>query len=102
MSKEINDIIEEVVKQTLDLQKSDNKLINDVSDISKEIQIIKLEVQSIAEKVDNILDVLNTLMVFIEEEDYESLDEEDSDAYESNEGWLPEIDQWEKDKEEDE
>ena len=41
-------------------------------------------------------------MVFIEEEDYESLDEEDSDAYESNEGWLPEIDQWEKDKEEDE
>ena len=51
MSKEINDIIEEVVKQTLDLQKSDNKLINDVSDISKEIQIIKLEVQSIAEKI---------------------------------------------------
>jgi uncharacterized coiled-coil DUF342 family protein len=94
MSREINDIIKEVVKQTQDLQKSDNKLNSDVSDISKEIQSIKKDIKKVSEKIDNILDLLNTLTIFIEDSE-DILDEDELDSTDSNEGWLPEITEWE-------
>lgn len=94
MSRDINDIIKEVVKQTQDLQKADNKLTNDVSDISKEIQTIKKDIQNVSEKIDDILDVLNTLTIFIEDNE-NIVDDDDLDNTDSNEGWLPELTEWE-------
>lgn len=78
-----------------------NKELNEVV---QDIKILKQEVQGITIKIDNILDILNTLTFFIE--DHDDLDEEELDANDSNEGWLPEINEWEtqynSDDEEDE
>jgi uncharacterized coiled-coil DUF342 family protein len=94
MSKEINDIIKEVVKQTQDLEKSDNKLNSDVSDISREIKSIKKDIKKMSEKIDDILDLLNTLTIFIEDNE-NIIDEDELENTDSNEGWLPEITEWE-------
>lgn len=66
----------------------------ELPEIVQDIRILKQEVQTITAKIDNILDILNTLTFFIEDHD-DDLDEEELDPSDSNEGWLPEINDWE-------
>lgn len=94
MFKDMNDIIVELFQNTQKLQEHDQKVDQDINNLVKEIQAMQNTIQSVSEKMDDILDLLNTLTIFIE--DNENItDDEDGDANDSNEGWLPEISDWE-------
>lgn len=101
MSRDINDILKEVTKSNKELHKVDDKLSREISDLQKDINSIQKEVKTISSKVDEILELIHALYIFVEEYD-ESDIEESADEYESNEGWLPEIDNWERDTHPDE
>lgn len=101
MSREFNDIIKEVIKSNKELHKVDDRISKEISELDREIQGLRKEVKGLSSKLDEILEILNTLTIFIE--DAESIiDEEDHDDYQSNEGWLPEVNNWEENYEDDE
>ena len=101
MSREFNDIIKEVIKSNKELHKVDDRISKEISELDREIQGLRKEVKGLSSKLDEILEILNTLTIFIE--DAESIiDEEDhDDDYQSNEGWLPEVNNWEENYEDD-
>ena len=100
MSKDFNDISKEILKNNKEIHNVENKLTKDISNISKEISSLKKEVKDISNKINEILEILNMLTIFIEEtNDVEEIDEDEE--YQSNEGWLPEINNWEDNYEED-
>lgn len=100
MSKDFNDISKEILKNNKEIHNIENKLSKDITGISKEISSIKKEVKDISNKINEILEILTILSVFIEEShDIEEMDDEEE--YQSNEGWLPEIDNWEDNYDED-
>lgn len=102
MSREFNDIIKEVIKSNQDLHKVDDRISKEIAELDREMQFLRKEVGGLSSKLDEILEILNTLTIFIE--DAESIiDEEDhDDDYQSNEGWLPEVNNWEENYEGDE
>lgn len=101
MSRDIDDVVKEVIKSNKEIHKVDDKLSREISSIDKDIKILQKEVKSISSKIDLILDLLNTLTVFIEDSE-EINDHSDNEEYESNEGWIPEINNWEDNYEEEE
>lgn len=101
MSREFNDIIKEVIKSNKELHKVDDRISKEIAELDKEIQGLKRDVKSLSSKIDDVLEILNTLTIFIE--DAESiLEEDDDEEYQSNEGWLPEVNNWEENYNEDE
>lgn len=92
MSKEINDIVKEISKSHKELYQADSKLNKEMSDLSKDIDSLKKEVKIISAKIDSILELLNSLMVFIEDAG-EEMDEEELESYDSNEGWVNNYDE---------
>ena len=106
MSRDFDNIIKEITKSHKELYNADNKISKDLSNIyknigyiNKEISNLKTEITDVNYKLDNVLEILNTLIVFIEESsDDLPLDEEDTEEnYESNEGWITDIDSWKDD-----
>lgn len=102
MSRDFDNIIKEVMKSNKDLNKLDDKFSKEINLLDRDIQGLRKEVKGLSSKLDEILEILNTLTIFIE--DAESIiDEEDhDDDYQSNEGWLPEVNNWEENYEGDE
>jgi len=96
MSRDFDNIIKEVMKSNKDLNRLDDKFSKEMNLLDKDIQNLRKEVKGLSAKLDEILEILNTLTIFIE--DAESIiDEEDHDEdYQSNEGWLPEVNNWEE------
>jgi len=69
----------------------------DQSDLIKEINEIKKEVNDISYKVDLILEILNSFTIMLAEED------EVEDDYDSDESWVPKEEEfWEDDNTDDE
>jgi len=101
MSREFNDIIREVIKSNKELHKVDDRISKEIGELDREIQGLKKDVKSLSNKLDDVLEILNTLTIFIE--DAESiLDEDDGEEeYQSNEGWLPEVNNWEENRDDD-
>ena len=67
----------------------------DQSNLIKEINEIKKEVNDISYKVDLMLEILNNFTIMLSEEE-----EEEVDDYDSDESWVPkEDDFWEDDSE---
>ena len=67
--------------------------------LAQEVSEIRKIVQSLEEKIDQILQIVE---VFVELEDEEySNDDDDEEDYESNEGWISEAEWFTKDDEED-
>lgn len=93
MSRDINDIIKEVAKHNKDLHKVDDRISKEIDSVNKELQLVKKDIKIVSSKIDQILDLLTTLSIFIE--DAENIIDEDIEDYESNEGWLPEVSEWE-------
>lgn len=102
MSRDFDNIIKEVMKSNKDLNKLDDKFSKEINLLDRDIQGLRKEVKGLSSKLDEILEILNTLTIFIE--DAESIiDEEDhEEEYQSNEGWLPEVNNWEENYDEDE
>lgn len=94
MSRNINDHVKQVINNNEAIHKTDNQAALQIDNISKEVKQLQQEVSVIDSKVDQILELLNMLTIFIE--DAENIEDEESEDYESNEGWLPEVNEWEK------
>ena len=103
MSRDFDNIMKEINKSHKELYSADHKIAKEIVDIhknissiNKEISNLKKDIKNIDSKIDNVLEILNTLIVFIEESsDDLPLEEEDTeDGYESNEGWIKDIDSW--------
>ena len=95
MSRDINDVIKEVMKNNKEMHKVDDKLTKEIGSIHKEIDGLKKDIKIISIKVHEILDLLTTLSIFIEDAENIVDDIEQEEEYESNEGWLPEVNNWE-------
>lgn len=64
----------------------------DIDRIAKDIEELKLEIKSINDKIDIILEIMNNLSIMVSEEDE---DIEDYDDYDTEHSWLPEEeDEW--------
>ena len=95
MSKDINDILKEINKNHKEIYQVDTKLNKEVSYLGKELTSIKKEVGTILSKLDIILEMLMTLTLFIEESvEIGELDDDNEEDYESNEGWIPDNEEW--------
>ena len=95
MSKDFNDISKEIIKTNKQIHDIDKNISKDVDNITKELGLIKKDIKILQSKVDDIIDILNTLTIFIVDENEEISEDDTEDKYESNEGWLPEMNNWE-------
>jgi hypothetical protein len=88
MSRDLDDIIKQVMKQNKDIQNIDNYLTKDVSkeiiEIKKSIKQIENRIKSMDDTLMKLFDILNSITLFIEEA--ESINEEDID---DEEDWTP-------------
>lgn len=98
MSRDFDNIIKEVMKSNKDLNKLDDKFSKEINLLDRDIQSLRKEVRGLSSKLDDILEILNTLTIFIEDAEHIiQEDDEDTDQdYKSNEGWIPEINNWEE------
>jgi hypothetical protein len=89
MSKDINDILKNVVEQNKSLFRTDDIMSKDIGDIKKIIKTIDIKIKSIDDKLSQIIDIMNSIAVFlvdesdINEETYDDEDEENWNPYES-------------------
>jgi seryl-tRNA synthetase len=107
MSRDFDNIIKEISKSHKELHNVEHKFSKEILDLgkdiannNKEIIAIKKEIKDIGNKIDNVLEILNTLIVFIEESS-DDLPLEEEDNYDSNEGWIQDIDSWQDNYEDD-
>ncbi len=96
MSRDFDNIIKEVMKSNKDLNRIDDKFSKEISLLDKDIQNLRKEVKGLSSKLDEILEILNTLTIFIEDAESIVDDEDHDEDYQSNEGWLPEVNNWEE------
>ena len=102
MSKDINDVIKDVIKSQKDIYQVDTKLSKEIVSLSKDVSSLKKEMANILSKVDTLIEMITAISLFIEQS-YDDEDEADhEDDYESNEGWIPEVNNWEEGYYEDE
>ena len=94
MSRNINDHVKQVINNNDAIHKADTRIVLQVDSIGKEVKQLQEEVSVIDSKIDQILELLNMLTIFIE--DAENISDEESEDFDSNEGWLPEVNEWEK------
>lgn len=104
MSRNIDDVIKEVMKSNKELHQVDDKMTKQIGLMNREIQGLKKEIKTLSSKIDDMLTILSTLTIFIEDAE-QIVDDDDSDIdeeYQSNEGWLPEVNNWEDQNQDDE
>lgn len=101
MSRDFDNIIKEVIKNSKELNKIDDKISKDIAGLEKDISLIKKDLKNIGSKINDIFDMLSTLSIFIEDAE-NIVSDDDDEEYQSNEGWLPEIAEWENEYDDDE
>ena len=87
MSRDIDNIAKEIIKNTKELHNLDNKINKDISqdidDLKKSFNALDKKIKNIDNTLEKILDILNSITVFIEENDDNSPDLDDE------EDWTP-------------
>jgi len=87
MSKNIDDVIREVMKSNKDIHNMDNHLSKDITEVKKSIKNIENKIKSLENKIDQAIDILNTFTILIS--DMDGMDDSDIDDEEENEDWTP-------------
>lgn len=82
MSKDIDQILKEIMKQNKELHNVDSHLSKDMVELKKYIKNIENRTKAIDEKLTQLINIINSLTIFIADED------EDEDSVE-NEDWTP-------------
>jgi hypothetical protein len=86
MSKDIDRIMKEVVQSNKEIHNMDKDLSKDIANLQKSVKNIENKLKSMDETLEKLLDILNTITVFIEEADEGELDLNDGDE---SEDWTP-------------
>lgn len=93
MSREFDNVLKEINKNHKELYQADSKVSREINSVQKDLDALKRDIKSLNNKVDLLLDILNNLTIMVlDEEEISELD--DQDEFDSNEGWLPENDDW--------
>jgi hypothetical protein len=84
MSKDIENIMKEVIKSNKEIHNTDHSISLDIIDLKKGIKNIENKIKSMDDTLTKLFDIMNTIIILIEESDnYEEVDE-DSDKEEWN------------------
>lgn len=87
MSKNIDDVIKEVMKSNKEIHNMDSHLSKDIGEIKKSIKNIENKMKILDQKIEQTIDILNTFTILIA--DMEDANEADIDDEEENEDWTP-------------
>jgi hypothetical protein len=87
MSKNIDDVIKEVMKSNKEIHDMDNHLTKDIVEVKKGIKNIENKMKLLENKIDQAIDLLNTFTILIS--DMGDMDDSDIDDEEENEDWTP-------------
>jgi hypothetical protein len=87
MSKNIDDVIKEVMKSNKEIHDMDNHLTKDNVEVKKGIKNIENKIKLLENKIDQAIDILNTFTILIS--DMDDMDDSDIDDEEENEDWTP-------------
>jgi hypothetical protein len=69
MSKNIDDVIKEVMKSNKEIHIMDAHISKDITDLKKSIKNIENKIKMIDNKMDQTIDLLNTFITLITEQD---------------------------------
>ena len=109
MAKNIEDLIKDINKTIKELKGDETDLFRqmfllnkDALLIKKDTDIIKKELKGLSNKVDLILEILNSLTIMVLDEDEHDEDEEEEDyknIYDTDDSWVPEesVDEYDED-----
>jgi len=64
----------------------------ELDSLQKDVDQIKQQVRDISNKIDLMLEILNSFSLMVLEDEEES---DDEDIYDSNDTWVPDEDSWE-------
>jgi hypothetical protein len=87
MSKNIDDVIREVMKSNKEIHNVDTHLTKDIVEVKKGIRNIENKIKFLENKIDQAIDLLNTFTILIS--DMDDMDDSDIDDEEENEDWTP-------------
>jgi hypothetical protein len=87
MSKNIDDVIREVMKSNKEIHNMDNHLTKDILEVKKGIKNIENKMKVLENKIEQVIDLLNTFTILIS--DMDDMDDSDIDDEEENEDWTP-------------
>lgn len=87
MSKNIDDVIKEVMKSNKEIHDMDNHLTKDIAELKKGIKNIENKIKLLENKLDQAIDLLNTFTILIS--DMDDMNDSDIDDEEENEDWTP-------------
>jgi len=87
MSKNIDDIVKEVMKSNKDIHNMDTHISKDIIELKKGLKNIETKIKSLEMKIDQSIDILNTFTILIS--DIGDMDIDDDDEEEENEDWTP-------------
>ena len=102
MSKNIEDVIKDLTKIVKDMKNDDTDLFRQLFLVNKDLLLIKKDtdnlkrdMKSISNKIDLVLEILNSLTIMVLDE--EDVDEDDEESpygvYDSDDSWVPNEDQ---------
>jgi|688.fasta_scaffold1265164_1 hypothetical protein len=107
MPKNLDDIYKKIEQSNKELYRQDDVIVKHINDVDKnqekilkDISEIKKEVKDIAFKVDTMLEILNTFTIMLTEEEDDL--EENYDVDDSDESWVPKDDDFWQDDDGDE
>jgi seryl-tRNA synthetase len=87
MSKNIDDVIREVMKSNKEIHSMDNHLTKDISEVKKSVKNIENKIKLLENKIDQAIEILNTFTILIS--DMDDMNDIDIDDEEENEDWTP-------------
>jgi len=70
----------------------------ELDSLQKDVDQIKQQVRDISNKIDLMLEILNSFSLMVLEDEEEESDDED--IYDSNDTWVPDEDSWENTEDE--
>ena len=87
MSKNIDDVIKEVMKSNKEIHNMDTHLTKDILEVKKGIKNIESKMKVLENKIEQAIEILNTFTILIS--DIDDMNDEDIDDEEENEDWTP-------------
>jgi hypothetical protein len=87
MSKNIDDVIKEVIKNNKEIHNMDTHFTKDIIEVKKGIKNIENKIKLLENKIDQAIEILNTFTILIS--DMDDMEDADIDDEEENEDWTP-------------
>ena len=89
MSKNIDDVIKEVMKSNKEIHNMDNHLTKDISELKRSIKNIEAKIQRMDGVIQKVYDTLEAITIALHDAEIEEAMMEDLEEQEDSEDWTP-------------